>query len=749
MQFRELTDRYQLQKILKSNRFGTVLRATDIQSGRTVAVKLLTAGPSPGIDAAGPVLEKLAAALAGGAPNLPAVLDWGFTTDGSAFLVLELLEGRGLDALSGATPARVLALIGQALDGVEALAGRGLAHHNISPDNLFITSSAGGEQVKLLGLGTAIFRPRGPGAAAGLGAENARFRAPELAAGAPADWRADLFSLALTACHSLGATVGFGDSPVVQLPLAVSFELESDDALRQTLERSLRQRPDERPTAKEIREALRLALGAAAVPPPAPEEEGDVLSAVDDEILNALLSVPAPPPRPAGPPVSGTGKTAKVVPFLKKAPPVPVGQPAPAASGGLASLLRRPAVLAGLAGLLVLCAVAAFWLLRQPQPAAAAAPGPSPAALPKPPSQPPVERLAEAKLHLGQGEDLKARRALRSISLGEQGLLSAAGCRELGVLEQTLALAGLERLPSDLASGLKAGDLEVLRNAVEAGAGQESDLSPSLRPEFDQARKIVEAYALARTAAGLGDHIQALERFAALTALLPKANDPDDLRGKAAKVLEAEADALVGQAKYPEALAKLSPIQRTWPERSGLKERIARYETYQRREQEQETLLATLPALERRKKPSEGLEALSGVEPTPHLAPRFAEARARLESLLARLDQQPPQLVLRDGFLLDYSLGTVAELSFRANDDYQVKDVKVLARPEGGKFRELTLEKTRSGYYTVAITPSFHQNGTVDVYATATDLSGHRSQVGSRDKPLQLKRKQGFERLIR
>jgi hypothetical protein len=240
-----------------------------------------------------------------------------------------------------------------------------------------------------------------------------------------------------------------------------------------------------------------------------------------------------------------------------------------------------------------------------------------------------------------------------------------------------------------------------------------------------------------------------LDHFAALTALLPKASDPDDLRSKSAKVLEGEAEVLVGEARYPEALARLSPIQRTWPERSGLKERIARYETYQRLQAEQEALLAALPGLERRKKPSEGLEALSGVEPTPHLAARFGEARARLESLLARLDQQPPQLVLRDGFLLDYSRGAVAELSFRATDDYQVKDVKVLARPEGGKFRELPLEKTRSGYYTVAIDPSFHQNGTVDVYALATDLSGHESQVGSRDKPLQLKRKQGFERLIR
>jgi hypothetical protein len=48
----------------------------------------------------------------------------------------------------------------------------------------------------------------------------------------------------------------------------------------------------------------------------------------------------------------------------------------------------------------------------------------------------------------------------------------------------------------------------------------------------------------------------------------------------------------------------------------------------------------------------------------------------------------------------------------------------------------------------VKIDPSFHRNGTVELYLVATDLSGHEGRYGSADKPLQLKRKQGFERLI-
>src|SRR4051812_10813542 len=106
MQFRELTDRYQLLKIVKSTRFGTVLRATDSHSGQTVVAKLITVGPSPGLAAGAPELEKLAGVLGNlRHPNLPMVLDSGFTPDGSAFFVLELLEGKSLDTVAGLPPA--------------------------------------------------------------------------------------------------------------------------------------------------------------------------------------------------------------------------------------------------------------------------------------------------------------------------------------------------------------------------------------------------------------------------------------------------------------------------------------------------------------------------------------------------------------------------------------------------------------------------------------------------------------------
>jgi len=229
-----------------------------------------------------------------------------------------------------------------------------------------------------------------------------------------------------------------------------------------------------------------------------------------------------------------------------------------------------------------------------------------------------------------------------------------------------------------------------------------------------------------------------------VAALLPGLRDADGLRERAASALEGAGDIKVAAARYDEALATIAPLASTWPDRPGLARRFETYRAQQQAEGRVEAALATVAATERRKKPDEGLAALAGVEPTPHLKAQYDDAERRLRALLAQVDQAPPVVELRDGYLLDYDRGTVANLSVRVRDDYKVKSVKLYARPEGsGRMVELPLEK--AGFaYTVAVPPSFHRNGTVDFYVVAKDSSGHEATLGSRDRPLQLKRKKGF-----
>ncbi|HXO22514.1 MAG TPA: hypothetical protein VOA87_21545 [Thermoanaerobaculia bacterium] len=853
---REITERYKLEKILKSSRSGSVLRASDIASGQAVVVKLLTLPPAASTAAEGgdPAVRftRTAAALAAlPHPSLPAIRDFGLTPDGSAFLVMERLEGRGFESLAGGATRRIVLLLGQAIDGIELLASRELAHHNLSPDNLLVIHPAA-DGIKMLGLGTALFRE----AAATSAGENARFRAPEELApppgGIPAaeGWRSDLCSLALSACHVLGATVTFTDTPAPQvaLPLSLGFQLQDAEALRRLFEQCLRRNPAERPTFAQARNALRRSIGeppikeAPVVPikaapvqptpvqrPPVPEtprQPAPVLEALVSPLLpeeppeRSLIEEtrpaffpdedldggppPAPPVRAAAPsvpvpvampalsalssaapaleepsplpPLAPASPASSVPPapeeeegelltpisddFLEemlarqKAPPPPPpppvavepAEPAPPPSAGWTARLLRPIPIAAAGvGLLILVLAAWWWVGRQPPPAPPPAAAAHPAAPPPPP--PPGERLAAARDHLGRGEDHDALIALRSLTPAEQKSLPPGSCELIRCMEEILAVTAGERVASDLAAGWKTGSVELLRVAVRDADDQPAvvrELPAAAGDNLERARRVAGLYDQAEAAALHGQPAVALELFAELAHLVKGFRDSAGLRDKAAATLETDADALAGAAKYDEALARLEPVKKSWPERPGLKDKLEGYRTAQKTEATLESRLASAAVSEKSKKPDEGLALLRGMKPTPHLAALYGEQVKRLEAQLAVIDQTPPTVDLRDGYVLDYDRGTVVNLSFRIRDDYKVDKVKIYARPGGGG-RMVEIPYRKDGFsYSVEIQPSFHQNGTVDFYVVASDVSGHETYLGTREKPLQIKRKKGF-----
>jgi hypothetical protein len=489
----------------------------------------------------------------------------------------------------------------------------------------------------------------------------------------------------------------------------------------------------------------------AAMPATIAPQGGELLSAVDD-LLGSL-----PPPAPVQPAAAAprTGKSAASA-------AVPAGGPGRGAAVAAADRrpgaplaflpgLPRPLLLGAACVLALLIAAGAFLLFRHRGADAgspvAAVGADAATAPPEKPGRSAAAKFFDARSYqiLGRESDGRVRQALRELTFGEQGELGEDGCRELRSIEQTLALAALETAPQDLANGLRNGDLGLLESV--AGVAADQDVPANQKVELERARSMVKLYDEAQAAAARGDQAEVLERFRTLEGLSRTLHDPQSLREKAAAALESEAAALAQDGKYDQAIGRLEPLRRTWPERGGIKDLLKTYESAAANETAQLALLDEVPNILRRRKPSEGLDALRPVKPTPHLAARVQDAIQQLEAQLAQLDAQPPQVALRDDFPLDYSRGQVVTLSFRVTDDYQVKSVKLFARPEGGSMREMPLQRVGLSY-TIEMPPAFHQNGTVDFYVMATDLSGHEGFLGSREKPLQLKRRQGFERLL-
>ena len=523
--------------------------------------------------------------------------------------------------------------------------------------------------------------------------------------------------------------------------------------------------PGAAPAAAEAPGARPAAPQWGVAAPAAEAASGELLSGVDE----LLGSLPPPPPLVPAPAVpqgargrpGGRGRAGGAA---APGPGRPAAAAAAAPSPGVGALafgrkllapllaLPRPVLLAG-GGVLLLAGGALTWMLishGSRQAVRAAPEGPAAAAAAGPPLRP--GRSAAAKffdarsyLVFGKESDARVRQALRELTYADQGALGPDGCGELAAIQQTLAASALETVPQDLASGIRNGDLGTLESVVEVASDR--DLPPRQLADLARARNLVGQYELARAAAAAGDHAQVLERFRAMEGLSRTLRDPLDLRNRAAQALEDDAHALAAEGRYDEALRRLGPLLRDWPERAGIKDLAKRYETASASEAQQLALLDSVPSYESRRKPSEALDLMRPLQPTPHLEQRFAEAKQRLEGQLAQLDAEPPQVVLRPGYALDYWRGTVVNLSFRVTDDYEVKSVKVFARPEAGRMTELPLQKSGFGW-DLKIPPSFHQNGTVDLYVVATDLSGHEGYLGSKENPLRLKRRQGFQQLL-
>src|SRR5262249_14176759 len=91
-------------------------------------------------------------------PGAVHVLDEDVAEDGSAFLVMELLEGKSLDKIVEERPLPIgeaLRVTRLALEVLAAAHERGIVHRDIKPENVFITSTG---DVKILDFGIARLR---------------------------------------------------------------------------------------------------------------------------------------------------------------------------------------------------------------------------------------------------------------------------------------------------------------------------------------------------------------------------------------------------------------------------------------------------------------------------------------------------------------------------------------------------------------------------------------------------------------
>ncbi len=157
---RVLRDKWQIDRLIGVGGMAAVYAATHVKNGRRVALKVLHPEASMSPDTRARFLREGYAANKLEHPGTVAVLDDDVAEDGSAYLVMELLEGESLEdrreRLGGRVPTADVLRVGERVLDVLAVAhDKGIVHRDLKPDNVFLCHDGA---VKLLDFGIARIR---------------------------------------------------------------------------------------------------------------------------------------------------------------------------------------------------------------------------------------------------------------------------------------------------------------------------------------------------------------------------------------------------------------------------------------------------------------------------------------------------------------------------------------------------------------------------------------------------------------
>jgi ligand-binding sensor domain-containing protein/serine/threonine protein kinase len=278
-----LDEKYRLENKIGSGGFGAVYKATHLIMKRPVAVKIFR--PSAGNATAESLERFLLEAISTcriNHPNAVSVLDSGVSTEGIAYMVMELLEGHTLSAelerKGRLLPARAAEIVIPVCDVLSKAHAAGIVHRDIKPDNIFLHQTPEGEVVKVVDFGIAKLLDDVSSmevnslTAAGRMIGTPAYISPERLDDKPYDGRADVYSLGVMLYQMLCGHMPFHSvdgsfEALIYMHLMKpprplrEFNPDIPTDLETVVMRALEKKPENRPTAKEFVQEFSTVLG--------------------------------------------------------------------------------------------------------------------------------------------------------------------------------------------------------------------------------------------------------------------------------------------------------------------------------------------------------------------------------------------------------------------------------------------------------------------------------------------------------
>jgi serine/threonine-protein kinase len=279
----KLTPSLTLVRRLAEGGMGSVWVAEHEGLHAEVAVKLMSPVAREDVSLLERFRREAMAAAQIKSPHIAQVFDHGVTSDGSPYIVMELLEGEDLLRKlerTGALDARlVVEITRQVAKALTRIHGVGIVHRDIKAANIFLQDIDGELHVKVLDFGVAKL-PTKKGidvSVSGLVVGTPHYMSPEqLRNSKHVDAQSDLWSLAVVVYQGLTGALPFPGRSVPEVVAAVTAgKFPPPTRVREGLppevdgwfERAFSQKPEERfASAREMSDALEEAVTGEPAP---------------------------------------------------------------------------------------------------------------------------------------------------------------------------------------------------------------------------------------------------------------------------------------------------------------------------------------------------------------------------------------------------------------------------------------------------------------------------------------------------
>ncbi len=201
---------YRIVRQIGEGGMGAVYLAQHTLLGRQAAIKVLLPALSSQREVVDRFFNEARATTAVSDAGIVQVFDFGFHVDGSAYIVMELLDGESLEkriSRGAIAVADALRITRQVAGSLAAAHARGIVHRDLKPDNLFMVKdpeARGGERPKILDFGIAKLAdtPDRQKTRTGMLLGTPIYMSPEQCRGSgQIDHRSDIYSLGCVLFH--------------------------------------------------------------------------------------------------------------------------------------------------------------------------------------------------------------------------------------------------------------------------------------------------------------------------------------------------------------------------------------------------------------------------------------------------------------------------------------------------------------------------------------------------------------------